>query len=339
MGQEEVIFIHTPAPPRATHAPPIPKAERAATNAVAEHDGNELEHGGDRELIVQPHPDDVSLHDLEDVIQIDRPECASEDESDDCHAERFELDRLPDLPTHGADGAKHPELPSSVGNRHRQRVDDAKYSHEHGDRYLQIHQTEPLVGYAQDVPPAVLVRQNEHVSLARVALDDPLADVANRCLTSDPDVKITDRVIVPVFDEDGPIHEDGALLVGVVHDHADDRQANHPIGSWDVEDITNADLAQLREVVRHDQSLAGGRSAGTCRRCSPTPGCSEWFPESWRFRSPRSLPACLGGSCDCIGTSAPARPPARWQSHSPSPRGISSCGCRVSERASRTDRG
>ena len=42
-------------------------------------------------------------------------------------------DRPPDLSVHAADGLQHAELAAAIGDRYRQRIDDAQNRDQHGD--------------------------------------------------------------------------------------------------------------------------------------------------------------------------------------------------------------
>ena len=118
----------------------------AATNAAPRIVGTSASAVPNGKLIIEPHAGDVVLHDLQDVVQIERAEREAEDQPERADAERLDPDRAPDLPVQTADRLQHAELAAPVGDRHRQRVDDAENRDQHGDGDLHRRQAEPLIG-------------------------------------------------------------------------------------------------------------------------------------------------------------------------------------------------
>src|SRR5262249_7586018 len=131
-----------------------------------ENGRHERQHGAVRKLVGEPHASDVLLDDLQKIKQTDRTEDESERQTDAADAQRLEPDRSPDLSVQAADGLKHTQLASSVGDRHRERVDDAEDRHEHGDRDLDRRQAEPLARDSEDVALQLGVREDEELSFA-----------------------------------------------------------------------------------------------------------------------------------------------------------------------------
>ena len=202
-------------------------------------------------VVVEPHAGDVVLHDLQDVIEIDRAEREAEHQAERADAERLDPDRPPDLAAQSADRLQHAELAPPIGDRHGQRVHDAEDRDEHGDGDLHRRQAEPLVGDLQNVALELRVRQHEHLRAARHSARE------SRCRTS--------GTVAPGFRYDAEdVHrsrrssiagtgvrsiEDRALLIRVVDDDADDRQADDAVRRRDLEHVAELQVLELREVV------------------------------------------------------------------------------------------
>ncbi len=68
---------------------------------------------------------------------------------------------------------------------------------------------------------------------------------------------------MPVLLEQRPVHQDGALLVRVVDDDADDRHANDAVRRVDLEQIAEGQPLQLGQVVGQDDARAPRASHAT----------------------------------------------------------------------------
>ena len=99
-------------------------------------------------------PDDVALHDLQDVVQVDGAEDATEDQADHGHARGFEPDRPPNLAR-----AAPPTACSTPSSRRRSVIDTVsvltmpRIATSTAIADLHVHQAEPLIGDSQDVLP------------------------------------------------------------------------------------------------------------------------------------------------------------------------------------------
>ena len=166
-----------------------------------------------------------------------------------------------DLGAEPSQCSQHPQFAAPIRDRHGQRIHDAEDGHEHGNRNLHVHETEPLIRDSQDVPPALLVREDEDVPPPCVPVDDSLPHLADGVARCHPDVEVAHGVVVPIAQEHAAVHEDRALLVGVVQDDADDGKTDASVRSGNVDQVSGVHPAQLREVLRDNQPLAGGGAA------------------------------------------------------------------------------
>ena len=207
--------------------------------------------------VLKPHACNVLVNDLQDVVEIDRAQPEAQHEPEQADAERLDPDRAPDLPAQAADRLQDAELAPAVGDRHRQRVDDAQDRHQHGDGNLHRREAEPLVGDLQDVRLQLRVRQHEHLAGARVALEDAPPHLRHRHLRLQVHAEEVHRIVVPVLLEEASIHQDRALLIGVIHDDPDDGQADHTVGCGHFQDLAEGQMLELREVVGHHEPLPG----------------------------------------------------------------------------------
>ena len=62
--------------------------------------------------------------------------------------------------------------------------------------------------------------------------------------------KNVDGVVVPILDVQASIHDDRALLVGIINHDADNGQLDEPVRRLDVEDLSERQVLKLREVIR-----------------------------------------------------------------------------------------
>ena len=110
--------------------------------------------------------------------------------------------------------------------------------------------------------------------MTRVTFQNPLPDVGHRGARFHVHAKHVHRVVVPVFDEQASIHQDRALLVGIVDHDADDGQADQPVRRRNLEHFAERQMLKLRRGCPTRSDL---RPPPPCRYISsafPATGCA-----------------------------------------------------------------
>src|SRR5213078_1770041 len=95
----------------------------------------------------------------------------------------------------------------------------------------------PAIRDLQNVLFELAVRQHEHPPLALETIEDALPDVCMNRVGLQIQPKDVDRVVVPILDEDLPIHDDRALLIGLIDDDADNRQMNLSVRRVEIDGV------------------------------------------------------------------------------------------------------
>src|ERR1051326_3396706 len=136
------------------------------------NDGQQQERDLVGELVRKLETCDFMGRYSEAVIELDGAEGESQNHSDGADRQRFKPDRTPDLVAHSTHGLQHTKLAAAIGNRYRERIDDAQNRHQDRDRYLYVRQAEPLVREPLDDAAQVPVRKDKETAFIRETLQD-----------------------------------------------------------------------------------------------------------------------------------------------------------------------
>ena len=164
-------------------------------------------------------------------------------------------DGSPNLASQPTDRLQHTQLPAAVCDRDRERVDDPQNGHENRDRNLDISDAEPLVGQPHDVSPDFTIRQHEQAPLTAECFENASLHVRFRRARGQINAENVHGVIVPIALVQLTIHQDGALLIGIVGNDAGDRQMQDARGTGDIDHVAEFIAAQKREILQLQREL------------------------------------------------------------------------------------
>ena len=130
-------------------------------------------------------------------------------------------------------------------------------------RDLDIGDAEPLIGEPYHVLAHVAIGQDEQPPLGPESVEDPPLHLSLRCARREIDAENVHRVVIPVAPVDAAIHQDAALLVGIIHHDANDGQMQDTVWTRNIQHVAQLVAAQQREIVRSENAFAFRPSTGT----------------------------------------------------------------------------